>query len=176
MDDKGTVRGSVSIQNHGHALAIRRQIPGKIHQGMRGPHLGLAEHKDIAPGGVAGNHNRARSLDEEQLAPIARPVGFVTAARNQPLPARAGKRHHPDPFLLRIVGVVCQPAAVGREYRGNRGKRRLQEWELWAQIYPREALPHDYLAAIYPTLGKNDKGVEEGEKAIELDPVFDHDG
>src|SRR5260370_32985732 len=33
-------------------------------------------------------------------------------------------------------------------------------------------MPHDYLAVIYPILGKYDKAVEEGKKAIELDPDF----
>src|SRR5258708_18965818 len=54
---------------------------------------------------------------------------------------------------------------------GNLEKAQ-QTCELWAQIYPRDALPHDYLAAIYPVLGKYDKGVEEGKKAIGLDPDF----
>ncbi len=54
---------------------------------------------------------------------------------------------------------------------GNLEKAQ-QTCELWAQIYPRDALPHDYLAAIYRVLGKYDKGVEEGKKAIGLDPDF----
>jgi len=43
----------------------------------------------------------------------------------------------------------------------------------WAQTYPRDSVPHGLLSGIiYPVLGKYEKGVEEGEKAIELDPDF----
>ena len=45
--------------------------------------------------------------------------------------------------------------------------------ELWAQTYPRDMIPHTLLpGTIYPVLGKYEKAVEEGRKAIELDPDF----
>jgi serine/threonine protein kinase len=62
-------------------------------------------------------------------------------------------------------------ASYARRVTGNLEKAQ-QTCELWAQIYPREAMPHDYLAVIYPILGKYDKGVEEGKKAIGFDPDF----
>ncbi len=62
-------------------------------------------------------------------------------------------------------------ASYARRVTGNL-EHAQQICELWAQMYPREAMPYNYLAAIYPVLGKYDKGVEEGKKAIALDPDF----
>jgi len=45
--------------------------------------------------------------------------------------------------------------------------------EVWARTYPREVVPHDFLAGIIdPVLGKFDEAVEESKKAINLDPDF----
>jgi Tfp pilus assembly protein PilF len=55
---------------------------------------------------------------------------------------------------------------------GNMEKAQ-QTCELWAQTYPREMNAHMPLGGIiYPILGKYEKAVEEGKKAIELDPDF----
>jgi tetratricopeptide (TPR) repeat protein len=41
----------------------------------------------------------------------------------------------------------------------------------WAQVYPREWSAHTFLTGfIYPVLGRYEKGVEEGRKAIEIAP------
>ncbi len=48
-----------------------------------------------------------------------------------------------------------------------------QTCESWAQAYPRDVIPHGLLAgAIYPVLGKFERAVVEGRKAVELDPDF----
>jgi serine/threonine protein kinase len=45
--------------------------------------------------------------------------------------------------------------------------------ELWAQAYPRSDLPHDLLSGgIYPTTGQYENAVEEGIKAVGLNPDF----
>jgi tetratricopeptide (TPR) repeat protein len=63
-------------------------------------------------------------------------------------------------------------AAYDTQVTENLEKAR-ETCELWAQTYPREAGPHDMLAGIiYPVLGKYEQAVEEGNKAIELDPDF----
>jgi len=55
---------------------------------------------------------------------------------------------------------------------GNQEKAR-QTCEAWAQAYPRESMPHSFLAGfIYPVLGEHEKAVEEAQKAIELAPDF----
>jgi serine/threonine protein kinase/tetratricopeptide (TPR) repeat protein len=55
---------------------------------------------------------------------------------------------------------------------GNMEKAR-ETCEAWAQTYPRAMPPHGLLAGIiYPVLGRYEKAVEEGKKAIELDPDF----
>src|ERR1039457_130748 len=56
--------------------------------------------------------------------------------------------------------------------RSPAGRNPPQTCELWAQNYPREMVSHDYLAAIYPTFGRYDQGVEEAKKAIGLAPDF----
>jgi eukaryotic-like serine/threonine-protein kinase len=55
---------------------------------------------------------------------------------------------------------------------GNQEKAE-QTCEAWAQAYPREMLPHAFLSGfIYGVLGKKEKAVEEGKKAIQLSPDF----
>ena len=52
-------------------------------------------------------------------------------------------------------------------------ERAQQTCELWAQTYPRENAPHDFLAAmILPVFGKFEQSVEEAKRAIEIDPDF----
>ena len=53
---------------------------------------------------------------------------------------------------------------------GNQEKAQ-QTCEQWMQVYPRELNPHTFLTGfIYPVLGRYEKAVEEGRKAIELAP------
>jgi serine/threonine protein kinase/tetratricopeptide (TPR) repeat protein len=55
---------------------------------------------------------------------------------------------------------------------GNQ-KKAQQTCEAWAQAYPREWMPHSFLAGfIYPVLGEHEKAAEEAQKAIELAPDF----
>ena len=50
-------------------------------------------------------------------------------------------------------------------------ERARQTCELWAQTYPREAMPHNMLAGIIlPVLGRHEQAAEEAGKAIDLDP------
>lgn len=42
----------------------------------------------------------------------------------------------------------------------------------WAQAYPRAMDPHAFLSTIYQITGRYEKSVEEGKRAIELDPEF----
>jgi eukaryotic-like serine/threonine-protein kinase len=63
-------------------------------------------------------------------------------------------------------------ASYDLQVTGNLEKAQ-RTCEAWAQTYPRESVPHDFLSGIiYPVLGKYEKGVGEGEKAIDLDPDF----
>jgi tetratricopeptide (TPR) repeat protein len=53
---------------------------------------------------------------------------------------------------------------------GNQEKAQ-QICEQWAQVYPRDWSAHTFLTGfIYPVLGRYEKGVEEGRKAIALVP------
>ncbi len=45
-----------------------------------------------------------------------------------------------------------------------------QACRVWAKTYPREPVPHDILAGVvYPVLGKNDRAIEEGRLALDMD-------
>ena len=43
-------------------------------------------------------------------------------------------------------------------------------YELWAQSYPRDFVPHGNLAILYSNLGQYDKAAEQTQKSIEIDP------
>jgi len=48
-----------------------------------------------------------------------------------------------------------------------------QNCKLWIQAYPRSDTPHDFLSgAIYPVIGQYEKGVEEANEAVRLNPHF----
>lgn len=61
-------------------------------------------------------------------------------------------------------------ASYDLQVTGNMEKAQ-QSCEPWAQTYPREAMPHAFLALVYAVSGgKYEKAAEELRKAIELDP------
>jgi eukaryotic-like serine/threonine-protein kinase len=63
-------------------------------------------------------------------------------------------------------------ATYDEEVTGNFEKAQ-ETFELWAQTYPREIVPHGLLSGqVYPVLGKYEKAIEEAKKAIALDPNF----
>ena len=47
-----------------------------------------------------------------------------------------------------------------------------QTAQLWADTYPRDVRPRGYLSGIDQALGKFEKSVEDGKKAVDLDPDF----
>jgi tetratricopeptide (TPR) repeat protein len=52
-------------------------------------------------------------------------------------------------------------------------EKAAQTCQSWAQIYPRDGMPHGFLSGgVYGVLGRNDRAVEEGKKAVELTPDF----
>ncbi len=63
-------------------------------------------------------------------------------------------------------------ASYDLQVTGNLEKAQ-QTCEAWTQTYPRETLPHSFLAGIiYPVFGKYQGIIEESEKTIGLDPDF----
>jgi DNA-binding winged helix-turn-helix (wHTH) protein/tetratricopeptide (TPR) repeat protein len=46
-----------------------------------------------------------------------------------------------------------------------------QAYELWAQIYPRDAVPPGYLSSIYTQIGEHDKALAESQEALRRDPT-----
>lgn len=51
-------------------------------------------------------------------------------------------------------------------------ERAQQACELWAQTYPRDAEPHNFLSWIYQELGRYQTSAKEAEQAVDLDPDF----
>jgi eukaryotic-like serine/threonine-protein kinase len=52
-------------------------------------------------------------------------------------------------------------------------ERALQTCETWAQVYPREMIPHAFMAGIIlPVFGAYDRSTREARRVIELDPGF----
>ena len=51
-------------------------------------------------------------------------------------------------------------------------ERAQQTCEEWAQTYPREAIPHSFLALIHIVSGRPEKSYEEGRKLLGLRPDF----
>jgi eukaryotic-like serine/threonine-protein kinase len=49
-------------------------------------------------------------------------------------------------------------------------ERGQQTCELWAQTYPRDAMPHAFLSTIYAVIGRHQEGLEQARKLMELDP------
>ena len=46
-----------------------------------------------------------------------------------------------------------------------------QTYALWAQTYPRDAIPHGVLSVVYGELGQYEKGLPDAIEAVRLDPV-----
>ena len=63
-------------------------------------------------------------------------------------------------------------ASYDLQVTGNMEKAQ-QTCELWAQTYPRDAMPHAFLSGVvYPITANYDKAIEESSKVIALDPGF----
>jgi DNA-binding winged helix-turn-helix (wHTH) protein len=63
-------------------------------------------------------------------------------------------------------------ASYDLQVTGNMEKAQ-QTCELWAQAYPRDAIPHAFLSGvIYPITANYEKAIEESYKVIALDPDF----
>ena len=48
--------------------------------------------------------------------------------------------------------------------------RTIQTYELWAKVYPRDDIPHNNLGVTYAQLGQQDKGLQEAQTALRLEP------
>ena len=62
-------------------------------------------------------------------------------------------------------------ASYDLQVTGNLEKAR-QTLESFSRTYPRAREPHGFLSMIYQLFGKYDKSIEEGKRAIEIDPEF----
>jgi tetratricopeptide (TPR) repeat protein len=113
---------------------------------------------------------RAIELDPK----FARAYGSLAIAYNSIGESGAGVAYARKAYELRdrtsqsekyFIEAVFHKTVTGNVEAAERSCR------LWAQAYPREELPHVYLAgAICPVLGQYAKAGEEAKKAIDLNP------
>jgi hypothetical protein len=72
-----------------------------------------------------------------------------------------------------MLGIVYNDLIVVRfnkEVTGNI-ETAVQLCEIWMQAYPRAEMPHLFLSAsIYPVIGRYEKALQQGKKAIRLNP------
>ena len=92
----------------------------------------------------------------------------------QPGTTEPGKREHPkkaydlrdrvsDREKFRITAYYYQ-------YVTGEVEKATEAYELWAETYPRDLVPHTNLGYIYSTLGQYDKAAAETEESHGLQP------
>jgi tetratricopeptide (TPR) repeat protein len=124
-----------------------------------------------APAAAVPHLQRAIEIDP-QFAMAHALLGRTYAERGEPVLAAesADKAYQlrnrvsdPERFFIMVPHDL--------DVTGNLEAAR-QTAELWAETYPRDVKPRGYLSAIYQQLGKYDKSIEEGKRAVDLDPDF----
>src|SRR5262249_39765160 len=90
-------------------------------------------------------------------------LGQVNAADENARKAYDLRAHVSEREKLRI-------AAFYHTYVTGNVSEAINAYELWAQSYPRDSLPHAGLANLYSALGQYDKGAPASQAPLGLDP------
>ena len=123
----------------------------------------------IGPGAAVPHLERAIGIDP-QFAMAYALLGRMYSELWEPILAAesAGKAYalrnrvsDPERFFIMVPHEL--------DVTGNL-ERAQQTSELWAETYPRDVRPHGLLSWIYQELGKYDKSIEEGKRAIDRNP------
>jgi eukaryotic-like serine/threonine-protein kinase len=115
---------------------------------------------------------RAIELDPNFAVAYAR-LGIASTTTGEP---SVGAEYTRKAYELRDRTTEAEKyfilATYYKEATGNLEKAE-ETCRLWIQYYPRSEMPHSYLAgAVYPPLGRYERGVEEAKEAIRLSPDF----
>jgi tetratricopeptide (TPR) repeat protein len=81
--------------------------------------------------------------------------------------------HTTNAFTLRARVSEHERLYISSHYYGlvmGEMDKTVESYELWKQIYPRESDPHNNLAVYYDVTGQFEKGVQEAQEALRLDP------
>jgi eukaryotic-like serine/threonine-protein kinase len=113
---------------------------------------------------------RAIELDPNFALPYAR-LGIAFTSVGEP---DVGADYTRRAYELRDRASEAEKYFISATYYKERIgdlEKAEQTCRLWIQAYPREAQPHNYLAAaIYPATGQYEKAVEEAKEAIRVKP------
>ena len=131
--------------------------------------LATKAHRQKGDAASIVHYKRAIELDPRfalaysGLATAYNNLGQVYGAGENAQKAYDLREHVSEREKLRI-------AAFYHTYVTGDVGQAIAAYELWAQSYPRDALPRASLASLYGVLGQYDKGIAGAQEALRLDP------
>jgi DNA-binding winged helix-turn-helix (wHTH) protein/Tfp pilus assembly protein PilF len=113
-------------------------------------------------------YQHAIELDPNFVLAYAR-LGTIYAGLGQ---SEISRQYREKAFQLRDHTSEHERLYIAAHYYldGNQFDKGLEAWELYRQTYPRDAIPLKNLAVGYNFLGEFDKGLENAQEAIRVDP------
>src|SRR6202140_5005562 len=130
--------------------------------------LGDAKHNVGDELGAVPNHQHAIEIDPNFAMAYAR-LGTIYNNLGQ---TQLSEQNRQKAFELRDRASEREKLYIMSHYYADSGQldKGITAYELYIQTYPRDAVPFNNLAVIYNQLGQFDNGLEEGKRAVELDP------
>jgi eukaryotic-like serine/threonine-protein kinase len=131
--------------------------------------LATKTHREKGDAASIVQYRRAIELDPHfalaysGLAIAYNNLGQVSAAGENAQKAYDLREHVSEREKLRI-------AAFYHTYVTGNVDQAISAYELWAQSFPRDALPRAGLASLYGVLGQYGKGIDAAQDALRLDP------
>ena len=130
--------------------------------------LGDAKHAAGDDLGAIPNYQQAIEIDPNFAMAYAR-LGTVYSNLGQ---TAQSEQNRQKAFELRDRASEREKLYIMSHYYADSGQldKGITAYELYRQTYPRDSTPYNNLAVIYNQLGQFDNALENGKKAIELDP------
>lgn len=130
--------------------------------------LGDAKHATGDDVAAIPNYQRAIEIDPNFAMAYAR-LGTVYNNLGQ---TAMSEQNRQKAFELRDRASEREKLYIMSHYYADSGQldKGITAYELYRQTYPRDSTPYNNLAVIYNQLGQFDNALENGKKAIELDP------
>jgi serine/threonine protein kinase/tetratricopeptide (TPR) repeat protein len=130
--------------------------------------LGDAKHATGDDLAAIPNYQQAIEIDPNFAMAYAR-LGTVYNNLGQ---TALSEQNRQKAFELRDRASEREKLYIMSHYYADSGQldKGITAYELYRQTYPRDSTPYNNLAVIYNQLGQFDNALENGKKAIELDP------